>query len=356
MRLDQQSGGQSNGGAASARRLHPFFRDVGITLLAQVAFALLSLLLYRLLAEKAGTDGFASYSLVKQGVGFLFPIVMVGLVGGLPRYLALPVSERGPTSEAYLLAAAGICGGATALVCVIALALPEATAALFFGSSTRTDLVVSFAALLAATTVFQIAYGYFRGLLRVGLAGALQVGAFALPPPLIVLAFSGEPIDRLILFMALAQAALSLLAVGIPLVRSFVLARRRSTTSAGRQLWTYGHRRVAGDVAQLAPVRARAHSCRARRLAYGRRLPQRRTAGSVDPVPCGSPAWAHTPPVVGAALGERPRAGSTIRRAACVVRGPCRDLPEPPSRFSTQKSESASGSVRRSTTRAQWYV
>ena len=150
MGLDQQGGGQSNGGAASERRLHPFFRDVGITLLAQVAFALLSLLLYRLLAENAGTDGFASYTLIKQGVSFIFPIVMIGLVGGLPRYLALPAGERDPTSQAYLLAAIGICGVATAVVGSLALAVPKATAELFFGSSSRSDLVAPFAALLGS--------------------------------------------------------------------------------------------------------------------------------------------------------------------------------------------------------------
>ena len=111
-----ESDQSETGGGAPGRRLHPFFRDIGITLVAQVAFALLSLLLYRLLAQKAGTDGFASYSLVKQGVGFLFPIMLVGLVGGLPRYLALPAESHDPTSEAYLLAAVGICGAVTAVV------------------------------------------------------------------------------------------------------------------------------------------------------------------------------------------------------------------------------------------------
>ena len=251
MRLDQQGGGQSNEEAGSARRLHPFFRDVGITLLAQVAFALLSLLLYRLLAENAGTDGFASYTLIKQGVSFIFPIVMVGLVGGLPRYLALPAGERDPTSQAYLLAAIGICGVATAIVGSLALAVPDATAQLFFGSSSRSDLVAPFAALLGATTAFHLAYGYYRGLMRVRLASALQVGAFALPPPLIVLAFPDESIGHLVSLMALALAALSLLALAAPVARALELSRRRKTAAAASRLWEYGPRRVPGELAQL---------------------------------------------------------------------------------------------------------
>ena len=144
--------------AASGRQVHPFFQDMGVTVLAQVAFALLSLALYRLLAEKTGTAGFASYSLVKQSIGFLFPVVMVGLVSGLPRYLALPADERGPSSGAYLLAGLGICIATTALVGVVALAIPDLVAGLFFGSSARTDLVAPFVALLAGTTVFYLAW------------------------------------------------------------------------------------------------------------------------------------------------------------------------------------------------------
>ena len=88
--------------AQSSRRVHPFLRDLSVTLAAQVGVALSGLLLYRLLAIHKGTDGFASYSLVKQAAGFLFPVVTVGLVGGLPRYLALPREERSPQLRGLL--------------------------------------------------------------------------------------------------------------------------------------------------------------------------------------------------------------------------------------------------------------
>ena len=246
--------GQEEAHSRAGRRLHPFFRDVGVTLAAQVAFAALSLLLYRLLAQNTGTDGFASYSLVKQAVAIAFPVVTVGLVGGLPRYLALPKDGESPASEAYLLAAVGICGGASALVGGLALLFPGAAAALFFGSSARDDLAVAFVALLAANSAYHVAYGYYRGLLRVRTASAFQVGAFALPPPLLVLAFPDEPIDTLVLMIALVLAIASLLAIGPPLVRALRDAYRRRARAAAHSLWDYGHRRVPGEMAQLALV------------------------------------------------------------------------------------------------------
>jgi O-antigen/teichoic acid export membrane protein len=237
--------------AQSSRRVHPFLRDLSVTLAAQVGVALSGLLLYRLLAIHKGTDGFASYSLVKQSAGFLFPVVTVGLVGGLPRYLALPRGERSPSSEAYVAAAALIIGTVTAIVALVAIVLSSQTAALLFGDSSREDLVWPFAALMAATSMFYVAYGYYRGLLRLRAAALLQVGGMAAIPPLVVLAFPDEPVDTLILRIAAITAALSLVAVGGPLLHAFRAAHRRRVEAAGRSLWDYGHRRVPGELAQL---------------------------------------------------------------------------------------------------------
>jgi O-antigen/teichoic acid export membrane protein len=237
--------------AQSSRTVHPFLRDLSVTLAAQVGVALSGLLLYRLLAIHKGAEGFASYSLVKQAAGFLFPVVTVGLVGGLPRYLALPRDERSPTSEAYVAATGLIIGSATALVAIVVLLLPDSTASLLFGEAERDELVAPFAALMAATSLFYVAYGYFRGLLRMRAASLLQVGGMAAIPPLVVLAFPDEPIDTLILRIAAITAALSVVAVGAPLLRSLMAAHRRSVETAGRSLWDYGHRRVPGELAQL---------------------------------------------------------------------------------------------------------
>jgi O-antigen/teichoic acid export membrane protein len=237
--------------AQSSRRVHPFLRDLSVTLAAQVGVALSGLLLYRLLAIHKGAEGFAAYALVKQAAGFLFPVVTVGLVGGLPRYLALPRDERSPSSEAYVAAAGLIIGTVTALVALVALLLRDETASLVFGDAGRDELVAPFVALMAATSLFYVAYGYFRGLLRLRAASLLQVGGMAAIPPLVVVASPDAPIETLILRIAAITAVLSLLAVGGPLVRSLLAAHRRRVEAAGRSLWDYGHRRVPGELAQL---------------------------------------------------------------------------------------------------------
>lgn len=244
--------GQEPRESTGGRRMHRFFRDLSVTLVAQACVAVGGLLLARLLATETGAEGFASYSLVKQAANFLFPVVTVGLVGGLPRYLALPREGSSPTGESYLAAAAAIAGAATLLACVLASVTPAGTAGLFFGDSGRTELVAPFVLLLAATTAFYVAYGYFRGQLRLRAGGALQVLGLAALPPALVVALPDEPVSTLITLMAVGLAALSLLSIIVPLVRGVVAGpHRRRVRSAAHSLWHYGHRRVPGELAQL---------------------------------------------------------------------------------------------------------
>jgi O-antigen/teichoic acid export membrane protein len=260
MTLDRQGASESTGErvdpapgrGGGRRRIHPVFRDLGITVLAQAAVAFGGLLLYRLIALELGTAAFAEFSLVKQGAAIVFPVVTVGLVGGLPRYLALPGRPDGPTPEAYLGAAIAISGAATLAACGVALSVPGPTAELFFGSSDRSDLVPAFAGLVAATSIFYVAYGWFRGLLRLRSGGALQVLGLAVSQPLVVLLFPNEDVSTLILVMALALAVLSVLFVLRPVTRVLAERHRQGASSARRALWAYGHRRVPGELAQLA--------------------------------------------------------------------------------------------------------
>lgn len=246
-----ETGRQGTGDSTERRRVHPFFRDVSVTLLAQAMVAAGGLLLARLLARNAGADGFASYSLVKQGVNVLFPIVTVGLVGGLPRYLALPREADDPGPGSYLLAGAAICWGATAVAVAVSLAAPGAVAAVFFGDDEATDFVLPFVLLLAATSTFYIAYGFFRGQLQMRKGSLLQVSALAVLPPAIVAAFPDEPVDDLIVAMAIGTAILSLAAIARPLAAGIRSRRPAELREARSRLWGYGHRRVPGEMAQL---------------------------------------------------------------------------------------------------------
>jgi O-antigen/teichoic acid export membrane protein len=227
-----------------------FVRDVLTTGLGQIAAALGMVILYRLLAARVGTTGFASYALVRQAAWLAFPVVMVGLAGGLPR--AIGVGSRRP--ETYLCAAVLISAAATAAITAVMLFLPGPTAALAFGDARRSSLVGPFAATLAATTAYTIAYGYFRGRLRIRRALMLQVGALGIAPVAVIVALGTSSVIDLIDLIAVVLGGLSGAAVVGPLVRGFRWATRSSAAGALRELWNYGYRRVPGELAQIALI------------------------------------------------------------------------------------------------------
>jgi O-antigen/teichoic acid export membrane protein len=258
---------------APRRRVHPVLAAIGVTLLGQVLVAAGNVALYRLLAVRTGTDGFASYSLAKQAVNLLFPVVTVGLVGGLPRYLALRRETEGhPPRGAYLLAALGISGAVTASSVAVALLAPGATAQVLFGGEAGRSLVAGSAALLVGTATFYVAFGYFRGELHITTGNVLQVLGVGLLPPVLVLALPGASIATLVALMGLGLAVLSIGFIAKPIVQGVVAAHVPELREAGRRLLDYGGRRVPGEIAQLAlfalvPVLA-AHVAGLREVAF----------------------------------------------------------------------------------------
>jgi O-antigen/teichoic acid export membrane protein len=225
---------------------------LAVTLAGQVLVALGAVLLYRLIAQRSGTEGFASFSLAKQFVNLLFPVVTVGLVGGLPRSIALARGKPGaPGEDALLAAATAICGAAAGVAAAVAILFPGLVSDVFFGGEASDSLVTAAAALLLATTAFYVAYGYFRGRLRLVVANGLQVVGVGAIPPAILLASHGLSVPDLVALMALGLAIASLGLIAAPLVRGLARGGSRQVRAAGRSLLDYGGRRVPGEMAQV---------------------------------------------------------------------------------------------------------
>lgn len=237
---------------AGVGRAPSTLRSLVLTLGAQALVAVGTLVLYRLLALKTGIDGFATYSLIKQAATLLFPVVTVGLVGGLPRYIALAHQPESPSAEAFLTVGALLSGAALAVSSGLALAMPELTARLFFGDMAATEMVPPFVALLAATAAFYLSYGYFRGQMQMGKGNLLHIIGMGVLPPLLVLALPKSGVGTLVLLMAAGIGTLSLAAVLVPLLRGAAATARATLPTAGRSLLGYGARRVPGEIAQVA--------------------------------------------------------------------------------------------------------
>ena len=226
-------------------------RDMAVTGTSQLIVAIGGLVLYRQLAIQQGIDGFADYALIKQAVTLVVPVALIGLGPALPRAIAARRPDHTePSAESFLLGALAVASCASAVLILIALAAPAATASVLFGGSARQSLVAPFAATLASTVLFRVAYGFFRGRGRFVAGSVIESIGVAIAPVVIVVVRPSAPIEHLVIAMASVLAALSLGAVVPGVARGIRgrLARLREAVSA---LVRYGARRVPGDLAYV---------------------------------------------------------------------------------------------------------
>lgn len=223
---------------------------MAITIAAQVAVAVGGLLIYRLLSREKGTDGVAAYALVKQLVVFVWPLVMIGMQTAIPRYVAL-ARDRAGAVEAHLLAALWLTGAAAGAACAALLVAPSATAALLFGDADREELVVPLAAMLVATVMHEVTYGYFRGLSDFKIGNAVRVLTVAVFPVALLAAAGDEPIDTLIVLMAVGMAVVCVAVMAAPIARAVRAFSASATRVASGAMLDYGYRRIPGDVAAV---------------------------------------------------------------------------------------------------------
>ena len=156
-------------------------RDYVTSFAAECTFILSYLLVFRIVADHFGPAGFGEYALSRRTLAFLLPLGAVGMDIAVARFVAYAVG-RDEEQRAYLPAALVILGIAVAVQAAILLTFQEFWADFFFGSSRFVDLVPALALLVAGNGVFAVAYGNFRGHLRILHANILRVVVHGVAP------------------------------------------------------------------------------------------------------------------------------------------------------------------------------
>ncbi|GAH59283.1 unnamed protein product, partial [marine sediment metagenome] len=60
-------------------KLKPIFRDIFLTFIAEAIVLIGFIFIYRLIATNFGPEGVGKYSLIKKVIGFLQPLLLLGL-------------------------------------------------------------------------------------------------------------------------------------------------------------------------------------------------------------------------------------------------------------------------------------
>jgi O-antigen/teichoic acid export membrane protein len=223
-------------------------REYGGTFATEFTVLACQLLTYKLAAHFLGKTGFAEYAVARRTISILYPIVLLGLGVGLPRYIANAAGRGNEESKTRYLGAALSCVGLSALVCVILLnAFGSSLAFLFFGSREYTSLILPLSLVVAGTALHAIVYSYFRGILYMRAANLLQFLNFGLVPVAVFLFYSNSVQSLL--------TALGLLSFGVA-AGALLITPWKTVKHANRaevkELLRFGIQRVPGDFILMA--------------------------------------------------------------------------------------------------------
>ena len=223
-------------------------REYGGTFATEFTVLACQLLTYKLAAHYLGTTGFAEYAVSRRTISILYPIVLLGLGVGLPRYVAIAAGRGDQESQARYLGATLWCVGLSAVVCVVILnAFPGGLAYLFFGSREYASLLFPMSLVVAGTSLHAIAYSYFRGLLNMRVANLLQFVNFGLMPLMVFLLY-----NRSVQSVLTALGILSIGVAGAALAFTPWRAAAKNNRKQAKELLRFGIQRVPGDFILMA--------------------------------------------------------------------------------------------------------
>jgi O-antigen/teichoic acid export membrane protein len=222
--------------------------EYGGTFATEFTVLACQLLTYKLAAHFLGTTGFAEYAVARRTISILYPIVLLGLGVGLPRYVAMAAGRGDEESKARYLGATLWCVGIAAVVCVVILnALPGGLAYLFFGSREYESLLWPMSLVVAGTALHAIAYSYFRGVLHMRVANLLQLVNFGLMPMAVFLL-----LNKSVQSVLTALGVLSIAVAGTALLFTPWKAAAKDNRLQAKELLRFGIQRVPGDFILMA--------------------------------------------------------------------------------------------------------
>lgn len=205
-------------------------RDYLTTFAAEALFILSYLIVFRLVADHFGPRGFGEYALSRRTLAFLLPIGAIGLDVAIARYVAYAAGKP-RDQRAYLPAALGLLAVAVGIQSAVLLSFQSFWADLFFGSARFSNLIPPLAVMVAGNALFAVAYGNFRGHLRILHANALRILVHALLPFGAALVVRGSVSDLLYVIgggwalLSIAALVFTPMSIDKPAARAAELAR-----------------------------------------------------------------------------------------------------------------------------------
>jgi O-antigen/teichoic acid export membrane protein len=236
------SPGQVNG------RPRLFVHDVALTLTAEVTVMVSSLAVISILGRWLDAHALSEYMLLRRVLSWLLAGALAGLSTGLPRYVARAAGLKHGSETAYfsasLLFLLPLCVFFSAALFVFR----EQWAHWLFGQRSEAELVVALAILLCGMVIHRTVYGYFRGLLAMSRANAMEVLNLAIVPLAIVVFLHRTGSIALMVGVIGGGTILLSAMFAAPIARHAFESTWQNLTACRRELLRYSLPRVPGDV------------------------------------------------------------------------------------------------------------
>ena len=230
-----------------------FLHDLALTMGAEAATVIVSLLLTSILSRWSGPRVLSEYLLLRRVLSWTMSGTLLGFATGLPRYVAHAAGRRERDEPAYFLAAS-ICMIPAAVVAGGLMLLYRGSfAEWFFGNRQETGLVMALALLLLGYAIHHAVYGYYRGLLDMKRANLFALCNTALLPLVVILLlFRSQPIGAIMFALGGLMVVMGALFAVPILLKLHLRTRSRTLRARCGDLLEYSVPRVPGEFGSAA--------------------------------------------------------------------------------------------------------
>ena len=233
-------------------KFHPLLRDLTLTMATEFSVLTAGLILVSLFGRLLGTVGLGEYLLLRREASWLLTGVLLGMGNALPRYIGYSVKKPAGERHAYFLAGASCLMGFTILVSVVLYVGRQYFAHLLFGNAQLAGLILPLCFMLTGLAAQTAAFGYYRGVLAMKRANAIQVVHFAIIPIAVVAVLYPTHSVALILSVSGGLTVIAAALFARPIFREIARSPLPKLRPYATELMRYGVARVPGDFGAAA--------------------------------------------------------------------------------------------------------
>jgi O-antigen/teichoic acid export membrane protein len=228
-------------------QVHPIVRDLTVTAVACLANLAVGLFVISLFGHLWGLALLGEYLLLRRVANWFQPLTHLGMGVALPRYIAYSISRSPDSALEYFVASAACIIGFNSALGLLLYHARNPLSALLFGGAQLSRLVPPLCLLMLGMGAQAAVYGYYRGILQMKRAGALQVVVAMAPLTAAILLYRLRSVPAVVSF---AGCLILLIAAGfaVPILRNLHRDSFLNVRTRAAELLKYGLARLPGDL------------------------------------------------------------------------------------------------------------